>query len=166
MNKQILIITAALVLAGCGSLNQQGGIVYRFGQERKLANAVELLEKGKIEAATQLLATICSEAGVPGVTDEALLRLSVLRLESVLDKKSVAEAQHNLDRLGKEYPASSWAPLASSLSDFIDSTESVRLEDKKLKESNLALSKENRELRQSIEKLRNLEIELSKGSKR
>ena len=166
MIKYILTVIVALSLSSCSTLNQKGGIVYRLGQEKKLANAVALLEQGKTAAAGKLLTAICSETGVPGVTDEALFRLSMLRLASVQDKNSLAETQKRLERLGKEYPTSSWAPLASSLIDFIESADKVRQEDRRLRESNLALTKENRELRQSIEQLKNLEIEMGKGPKR
>lgn len=165
MIKYILTVLVALSLISCSTFNQKGGFVYRLGQERKLADAVALLEQGKKAAADKLLTDICSETGVPGVTDEALFRLSILRLESIQDRNSLAEAQKRLERLGKEFPTSSWAPLASSLVDFIESADTVRLEDKKLRESNLSLTKENRELRQSIEKLKSLEIEMGKGPK-
>jgi hypothetical protein len=168
-----LIIILVLAMSGCASLNLKGGIVHRFGQERKLARAVTLLEDGKITEATAMLTAICSESGVPGVTDEALFRLSLLRLESIEEKNGTLKAQHDLERLQKEYPSSSWTPLASSLSEFLSSADDVRLQgrdirhqDRKLKELNLSLTKENKELRERIEKLKNLELEMGRGTKR
>ena len=153
-------------MSGCASLNQKGGIFHRYGQEKKLDKAVTLLKDGKISEATKLLTAICSESGVPGVTDEALFRLSLLRLESIQEKNGTLKAQHDLERLQKEYPSSSWTPLASSLSEFLSSADDVRQQDRKLKELNLSLTKENKELRESIEKLKNLELEMGRGTKR
>ena len=165
MIKYTLVIILALAMSGCTSLNQKGGIMHRFGQERKLAKAVTLLQEGKTSEAAALLTSICSETGVPGVTDEALFRLSLLRLGSVLEKNGTVKAQHDLERLQKEYPSSSWTPLASSLSEFLSSTDDVRQQDRKLKELNISLTKENKELHESIEKLKNLELEMGRGTK-
>ncbi len=165
MRNCALIVLLALVLNGCASLNQQGGIVHSYGQEKKLARAVKLLADGKTSAAAELLTAICAETGVPGVTDEALVRLSLLRLGSAQEKNSTAQAQRDLERVRKEYPSSSWAPLASSLAQFLASADDMRLQERKLKESNLSLTKENKELRQSIEQLKNLELEMGRGTK-
>ncbi len=173
MTKKILIAVFALAVGGCATASQPGGIFYSYGQQKKLAAAVRFLEEGKTSDAMKLLSGICSEKGVAGVTDEALFRLSLLRLESLQDKNSVVQVQRDLERLTTEYPASSWTPLASSLTDFIDSADQVRQQDRKLKELNLSLTKENKDLtkenkdlRQSIEKLKNLELEMGKGTKR
>lgn len=180
MIKYSLIIILVLAMSGCASLNLKGGIVHRFGQERKLANAVTLLKDGKLSEAAALLTAICSESGVPGVTDEALFRLSLLHIESIQEIDGTLQAQQDLERLQKEYPSSSWTPLASSLSDFLSSADDVRQQDRyirqqnrdirqqdrKLKELNLSLTKENKELRESIEKLKNLELEMGRGTKR
>jgi len=166
MIKYTLIIILVLTMSGCASLNQKGGIIHQFGQERKLAKAVTLLKDRKTAEATALLTAICSENGVPGVTDEALFRLSLLRLGSIQEKNGVTQAQHDLERLKKEYPSSSWTPLASSLSEFLSSADDVRQQDRKLKDLNLSLTKENKELRESIEKLKNLELEMGRGTKR
>ena len=160
-----LIITLSLALSGCAGLTQSGGLLHGHGQKNKLARAVTLLEEGKTSAAAELLAAISAEQGVPGVTDEALFRLSLLRLGSVQDKNVVFQTKHNLERLQKEYPASSWTPLASSLAEFLDSDDDVRLQARKLKDLNGALTKENRDLHTSIEKLKNLELEMGKGTR-
>ena len=163
MTKSILLLCAALALTGCTALTRQDGILYPYGQEKKLARAVTFLQEGKTPAASELLTAICAEKGVPGVTDEALFRLSLLHLGATLEKNGVAKAQHDLERLTDEYPTSPWALLASSLTEFLDSVEDVRQQERRLKESNHSLTKENRELRQNIEKLRNLELEMGKG---
>lgn len=165
MMKNILIAVFALAVGGCATASQPGGLLYDYGQQKKLATAVRYLEEGKISDAMKLLSGICSEKGVAGVTDEALFRLSLLRLESLQDRNGLTQTRRDLERLTDEYPTSSWAPLASSLTDFIESAEDTRQQERKLRELNLSLTKENRELRQSIEKLKNLEIEMGKGAK-
>lgn len=166
MIKQILIIILVFGTVGCAAMSQPGGSLYRAGQERKLARAATLLEQGKTSAATELLAAVAAEPGVAGVTDEALFRLSLLHLVSGQEKNGMPQAQHDLERLKKEYSASSWAPLASNLIEFLASADDLRQQNRKLKELNLSLTKENKELRESIEKLKTLELELGRGNKR
>jgi hypothetical protein len=166
MIKYTLMIFLALAVSGCAAATRPGGVLYSHGQQTKLTTAVRFLEEGKTSDARKLLTGICSEKGVAGVTDEALFRLSLLRLESLQDKNSLTQAQHDLERLIREYPSSSWAPLASSLTEFLASADEGRQQNRKLKELNLSLTKENKELRQSIEQLKTLELELGRGPKR
>ncbi|HEX8960932.1 MAG TPA: hypothetical protein VF775_05100 [Geobacteraceae bacterium] len=153
MKKLILIMMAALALSGCATLEKPGGVLYRSGQGKKLARVENLLKHGKTSAATKLLAEICTEPGVPGVTDEALIRLSLLKLAAG------QQARRDLERLTKEYPTSSWAPLAANLIEHLDAADDAR-------EQNRKLTKENKELHQSIEQLKSLELEMGKGGKR
>ena len=179
MIQYTLIIILALVLSGCARMTKPDSIFYSYGQQKKLSRAVTLMTEGKSSAAADLLSTICSEKGVAGVTDEALFRLSLLKLGSTHDMKDMPQARYGLERLRKEYPDSVWVPLALPLREFLTSTDEVRSQERKLKELNLSLSKENRDLkelnlslskenrdlRQSIEKLKNLEIELGRRTK-
>ena len=165
MKKYILIIATALALSGCATLTRPGGAFYSSAQENKLDRAVTLLKQGKTSAAEGLLSAICSGPGVAGVTDEALFRLSLLHLGSGQEKNGATQALHNLERLRKEYPNSPWAPIAASMTEFLASADDLRQQGKKLKELNLSLTKENKELRQSIDQLKTLELELGRGSK-
>ncbi len=83
--------------------------------------------------------------------------------------------RQGLERLRKEYPASSWIPIAKAVTKTLaamDASVSAsraigddqQQQIKKLKEQISLLNKENRDLHQSIEKLKNLEIELGKGT--
>lgn len=165
MKKHILIITAALALSGCATLIRPGGAFYPSAQENKLDRAVTLLKQGKTSAAEGLLSAICAGPGVAGVTDEALFRLSLLQLGSGQEKNGVTQALHTLERLRKEYSNSPWAPMAASLIEFLASADDLRQQGRKLKELNLSLTKENKELRQSIDQLKTLELELGRGNK-
>jgi hypothetical protein len=189
MKKYILIIMLATLLGGCASRTRE--LYYRFGQERKLSRAVTLLEKGETATAAQALAAISAEPIAAGVTDEALFRLSLLQLGTTMESGDMAAIENDLGKLVKTYPASSWTPLASNLIEFFAATEDARKQDqklqklqtqenRKLKEHNLALTKEQRalkalnlsltkensDLREIIEKLKTLELDLGKGSKR
>jgi hypothetical protein len=166
MTRYILTLFAALTVSGCVTLTQPGGLLYRSVQEKKLERSVTLLEQGNRSAAEELMVAMCSEPGVPGVTDQALFRLSLLRLKAGQEKNGTEQAGHYLERLQKEYPASSWLPLAATLNELLASMDNMQQQRKNVKELNLSLTKENRELRQSIEKLKNLELELGKEHRR
>lgn len=166
MTRYILTLFAALAMSGCVTLTQPGGLLYRSVQEKKLDQTVKLLEQGNRSAAEKLLVAVCAEPGVPGVTDQALFRLSLLRLKAGQEKNSTEQAGHYLERLQREYPASSWLPHAATLNELLASMDNMQQQRKNVKETNLSLAKENRELRQSIEKLKNLELELGKEHRR
>jgi hypothetical protein len=166
VKKQFLIIILAFELGGCATLTKPGGPFYRSEQEKKLAKAVKFQEQGKISAATELLTALTAEPGVAGVTDEALFRLSLIHLVAGLEKNGVLLAQHDLARLRREYPTSSWTPPAANLAEYMVATDDVRQQNRKLKELNSSLTKENKDLSQSIEKLKTLELELGRGNKR
>ena len=176
MTRFVSILAALMVLSGCAALTRPGTPLYRFGQERKLARADTLLGQKDIAAAAEQLEAICAAPGVPGVTDEALFRLSMLSLADSRTMAGQGKARKGFDRLRNEYPASSWAPIAAAVSEVMDAfdasvssihatEEEQRQQLRKLKDQVSALNRENRELRESIEKLKNLEIEMGKGIK-
>ncbi len=146
--KNILIMILAIGMGGCAALTNPGGLLYPSGQQMKLSKAVALLQEGDSSAAAVLLNDISADPPVPGVTDEALFLLSILRLGSGGDVNNIAQAQNDLEQLGKEYPSSSWAPLATSLSGFLAAAYETRQQEDKLNESNLSLSQENKELKE------------------
>ena len=164
-----------VALTGCASLTRPGAPFYQSGQERKLAGAVALLERKDLSAATEQLRAICADPGVPGVTDEALFRLGLLHLAAGRDATDEGLARRALERLRKEYPSSSWTSLATAVTATLDALDAgaaasrtgdeQRYQIRRLKEQLATLSRENRDLRQSIEKLKALEIELGKGTK-
>lgn len=163
MIRCIMVAILAALVCGCAVMTGKGGIFYSQAQQIRLSKAKALQEGGKSADAEKLLADICAGEGVPGVTDEALFRLSLLRLDSAVPNNGIPGALHNLARLGKEYPSSTWAPLAAQLARHLTAVGEVQQQDAKLKELNLSLTRENRELRQRLEKLKNLELELGKG---
>jgi hypothetical protein len=194
MKKFALIMILVIGLGGCTTLTKPGAPFYSMGQKRKLSSALSLIQQRKTADASELLTAICKEPPVPGVTDEALFRLSLLHLESDIEANGTAKSKSDLDRLVKEYPDSTWVQPASTLSEFLSATDNKLQHDGKLKEliisltrenrelkernfvlskeqrvlkdSNLSLLKENTELRQNVEKLKTIDLDLEKRPKR
>jgi hypothetical protein len=192
--KKYIVIILLIGLGGCATMTKPGAPFYSVGQKGKLDKATKLLEQGKTAAAEKLLTEISNEPGVPGVTDEALLRLGILRLGSRVTTDSIEKSRKELDRLAKDFPASSWTLLSLPLRDFLASANKSKQQGKKLAEQNLSLTKENKEckenslsmakelknikdanvsltkentdLRQRVEKIKSLDLDMEKGSKR
>jgi hypothetical protein len=166
MKKRVTVIVSVLCLNACAHTGNNG-IFYQYAQERKLAAAVQLQKEGKKAAAVEALTTLCAERGVPGITDEALFRLSLLTLKSSLEngRDTLQPAQQGLERLRKEYPASPWTGMAVPLTEMLAATADLRRQNRTLRNQNQSLSKENQELRENIEKLKRLDLELEKKAK-
>jgi len=175
MRKLLPVMALALGLNACATTHTgDSGILYRYTQERKLAAAIELQKEGNLSSAVKSLAALCAEPGLPGVTDEALFRLSLMYLKNGLenDKGLPQQAQQNIERLRKEYPSSSWTGMAAPLAELLAATAELRRQNRTLKNQNQSLSKENQslsretqELRQNIEKLKRLDLELEQRNK-
>lgn len=131
-------------------------------RERRFAGALDFLRKGSEQAARESLELVIEDTPQAGITDEALFRLSILQLREETGK-GVVKAQMLLERLKTEFPRSPWTFQAAPLSTYLAGVRALRdrqRELKTLKELNLSLSRDNRDLKQSIERLRNLDIEL------
>lgn len=166
----VVMLLALLALeSGCTLFGQNAPATIGIsGQERQFAGALEFLRADNEQGARVLLERVCDASPIAGVTDEALFRLAVLYLRDE-GGKGVARAQAQLDRLKKEFPKSQWthqaAPLAAHLAGMKNFRDKER-ELKSLRELNLSLSRDNKELRQSIERLKSLDMELEQKIKR
>jgi len=171
--RMIIIIFFMTCFSGCATVQKSlEGQRQRFVQQEKLAQAVKLIEGGNTEKAASILAEIVAKPGLPGVTDEALFRLGLLSVPSDLEQEEISIAVKYLERLQKEYPVSSWSIQAASITDFLASvprrlqtTTELRRQIRSLKDLNLSLSRENKEIRLNIEKLKTLDLELEKKAK-
>jgi hypothetical protein len=175
----IAFIILALGISGCATPKARRDASYRSDQEWKLARAVTLQEEGNRSAAAQILTHISTEPVVPGVTDEALFRLALLHLRPDLGPDGMKESEKELRRLMVEFPTGSWTPPAAKLVELIASAQeslkregrlkrsvgSLTQENGRLKELKHTLTSDNNEFRQTIQKLKNLELELGKGGK-
>ena len=167
MRSRLLIISlCALLCAGCASTRQgEGSLLERFSGSRQLAQAETMLKEGDPSGAARTLEAICDGPALPGVTDEALFRLALLTLKPKPERPASTQAQHLLKRLKKEYPNSQWSLLAAPVPDLVSAVEEQKRQNKVLKGSNQALSREIAELTQRIEQLKTLDQELEKKAR-
>lgn len=164
MKKFFLLISLTIGIYGCAGIQKKSdGLFFNKSQEKKLDSAKRLITENKVSAATETLVSICSAKGVPGVTDEALFRLALLYLGTGQGKGEMVQAQQTLEKLQKEYPSSSWKTHAASLTGLIAT---LNRKIRYLKGENVSLSRENRELRLNIEKLKILDMEQELKEKR
>lgn len=160
MKRLILSILMAVTMAACSTFPKGGdGSPSSSEQRKKLEQAVELVRGGNTSAAGKILAKICREKAIPGITDEALFRLSIISLRSGSEKEA---SLHYLERLQNEFPTSAWAKTAAPLADLLTQYEDTRNQIRNLKSANQSLSKENKELLQNIERLKNLDLQLER----
>ncbi len=160
-----------ILLAGCASTRRPVRISYSQRQSDRLAAAMQLLGREDSRGAMNLLAAICAEPGVPGVTDEAFFRLALVQLGSANETEEPHPARQTLERLQKEYPTSSWSRQAPSILALLTAQSDLRRANRDLETLNLSLGEQNRhltrernELREKLDKLKNLDLELeSKG---
>ena len=138
-----------------------------------LGRARDLIQAGNDDAARELLRKIGEEKSVSGVTEEALFRQGLLTLKYENEASGYPQTRQILERLIHDYPGSVWAVQAIPLNDLLVgrwmsevSLGKVRRQVKSLKDSNLSLTRENKEMRLNIEKLRTLEQELELKSRR
>jgi hypothetical protein len=157
----------ALLTSGCGTLAELSGPAIRT-EERNFAGALQYLRSGNEIAARDLFERTIDAPSLKGVTDEALFRLAILNLRDEGGKGEL-RARALLGRLIREFPASIWAaqalPLAAHLQEIL-ALRGVQRELKNLRNQNLSLSHDNKELRQSIERLKQLDMELEQKIRR
>lgn len=172
-NNQITLVISLVMLAclsGCGIIGTttvtSSTIIPE--QERSFAGALELLRSGNEQGAKELLERVVLATPIKGISDEALFRLSLLYLRDE-NGKGVQRALVLLEQLKNEYPRSIWTRQAAPLVVYLTGTKTTRDKQRELKtlrELNLSLSRDNRELRQTIDRLKSLDIELEQKIQR
>lgn len=168
-----LVILLMLALSGCAAVQKTIDVQrHRLTQGDRLDSAVSLLEKGDTSGAARLLQEVVAAKGVPGVTDEAIFRLALLTVPTELEQDEIGQAAKLLDRLQREYPKSPWTAQSVGLADFltglprrVQAASELRRQLKTLRDLNLSLTRENKELRLNIEKLKILDVELERKTK-
>ena len=163
----VTALFSVLLASGCGPIVKLSGSAIRT-EERNFAGALQYLRSGNEIAARDLFERTVDAPPLKGVTDEALFRLAILNLRDE-GGKGEPRARALLNRLIREFPASIWAgqasPLAAHLQDVL-TLRGVQRELKNLRNQNLSLSHDNKELRQSIERLKQLDMELEQKIRR
>lgn len=174
-NISTVLLVLLPLLCGCSQFGRKVSVATEHSvttsvpdQERRFAGALEFLRAGDEQAARGMFERVVAAPSRKGVTDEALFRLAVLYLRDEGGNEA-GRAQELLERLRNEFPRSLWAHQAAPLGVFLAGVKTLRerrREVKILKELNLSLSRDNRELRQSIERLKSLDLELEQKIKR
>jgi len=174
---RLFTVFALSCMCGCSQLNWKTTNLHGSSpaeravvrqQERSFAGALEFLRVGKELDARSLLEQVVGGPPHSGVTAEALFRLSILYLRDDGAKGS-ARSQELLERLTDEFPTSIWTHQAAPMLEYLAGIRALRdrqREVRTLKDLNLSLSRDNREMRQSIERLKSLDLELERKIKR
>ncbi len=163
----MVLLPVLLLTSGCVPFVTLNGSITR-AEERNFAGALQYLRSGNEAAARDLFERTVDAPPLIGVTDEALFRLALLNLRDD-GGKGESRARTLLSRLIREFPASIWARQASPLADHLQEVLTLRAgqrELKNLRNQNLSLSHDNKELRQSIERLKQLDMELEQKIRR
>lgn len=166
----MILLLAAMLMAGCGAFVNKDLPVARSltSTERNFAAALQYLRIGNESKARESLELVVDESPLAGITDEALFRLAILNLRDE-NGKGDTRARKLLERLSSGYPAGSWAHQAAPLLGYIQETANLRArtrELKNLRNQNLSLSRDNKELRQNFERLKDLDLELEQKIRR
>ncbi|MBI2353950.1 MAG: tetratricopeptide repeat protein [Deltaproteobacteria bacterium] len=173
MRRERIITNVLLVLllfsGGCGTIAGKPSLMFAPPeQKRKLASALEFLRAGNEKQAREVLEQVTVAPPLGGVTDEAIFRLALLHLGD--GGKDAARSRALLERLKGEFPASPWTHQAAPLISYLAGAKTLRDRDgrelKALRDLNLSLTRDNRELRQSIERLKSLDLELERKMRR
>jgi len=120
-----------------------------------------------MEEAQQGLEQVITGSKRGGITDEALFRLALIYLSD--GAEGAIKSGQLLDRLANEFPVSLWTHQAEPLTIFLKSVARLRSQQKELKtlrERNYSLTRDNREMRQNIERFKSLDLELEQRIRR
>jgi outer membrane protein assembly factor BamD (BamD/ComL family) len=166
----VMALVMIACLSGCGFIGTTTvtSSTMIADQERSFAGALEFLRSGNEQGAKELLERVVAAAPIKGISDEAMFRLALLHLRDE-SGKGVQRALVLLDQLKSEYPLSIWTRQAAPLAAYLTGTKTTRNKQRELKtlrELNLSLSRDNRELRQTIERLKSLDLELEQKIQR
>lgn len=158
------VLASGLLASGCGTLVKmtKSAPWIVSSQERNYTGALQYLRSGNESGARDLLERTIKAPPVNGITDVALFRLALLNLRNE-DGKGEPRARALLNRLISEYPASIWARQAAPLAVYLQEAYALRVrqrEFKNLRDQNLSLSRDNKELRLNIERLKQLDLQL------
>ena len=162
--KHLIRWCGLLFIAACSYGTASPVVVTRVPwlQERSFAGALVFLQTGNETGARDLLEQVVTAPPIPGVTEEALFRLALLRLRDG-GEKGVMGSRALFERLVREYPGTLWArqaaPLVSHLAEVQQQYIQLR-QMGKFRERNLSLSRDNEKMRLKLEQLKMLDMEL------
>lgn len=156
------IIFLGLGLLGCSTFKgMQPSVMDRYEANRKLSSAMQEMERGRFPAAIAIFEEIIVAPEIKGVTDEAIFRLSLLKL-LYDEKEGTSSSLRYLELLRSNFPESTWTQQSKPLYEFVKGAVEVRKQNRSLKIHNLSLTRDNKELHQSINRLKSLDMKLER----
>lgn len=172
----LLLIMLLTMSGGCGTLavrkpsatNSVSATSSVSAAERDFATALHYLRNGNEAVSRDLFKRVVDGSNLSGVTDEAIFRLALLSLRDENGKGEKRSAEL-FERLFSEFPGSIWSRQAAPLAMYVKETIALRAQKRELnllRNQNLSLSRDNKELRQSIERIKNLDLELEQKIRR
>jgi outer membrane protein assembly factor BamD (BamD/ComL family) len=164
----VALLFLSVMISGCASFEKATPLFITSTEERNLAAGLKELRAGNEQPAHNLLEKVVEGVPAAGVTDEALFRLALLSLKEE-GAKSTLRSQALLERLADKYPDSIWTRQSTQLLAHLVEVKALKnrqRELKMLKDQNVSLSRDNKEMRQSLEQLKQLDLELEKRIKR
>jgi hypothetical protein len=132
---------------------------------QQLIFAKSQMALGEYGKSGKILEEMISRPTEDGFTDEVLFQLALLNL-SANNREGTSKSYQLLQRLVKEYPRSPWAHLGQPLIELFDNLAEQRRQIAASKNQNQTLGKEIKELHQTIDRLKNLDLEMEKKSRR
>ena len=162
------LLFLCMMNSGCATFERGAPLFITSAEKRNLEAGLKELRAGNEHAAHSLLEKVVDGVPTVGVTDEALFRLALLSLKED-GSKGLLRAQALFEQLAEAYPDSIWTRQSSQLRAHLTDFKALRnrqREIKTLKEQNVSLSRDNKEMRQSLEQLKQLDLELEKRIKR
>ncbi len=166
MSRITFIFCLLSILAGCSNWPSIKSSNPKSDLRKQLNNSIDNLKHGQLNSSIIELENIVSAQAVMGLTDEALFRLSLLYLRKNSDKEGFQKSVDSLERIIKEFPYSPWTQLARPLLDTLLNYEEQRRQIRSIRLQNQTITRENKELRQSIERLKILDLELESQKKK
>ncbi len=175
--RAIVLLVVLACTGGCGTIetrlvnifeNKPGRTAKTPDREQDFATALEYLRRGNEQQARAALERVVEAPPLGGVTDEALFRLALLHLDDE-SGRDTSRARSLLERLKSDYPKSLWTRQSAPLAAYLASAGNLRDRDREirsLRQLNLTLTHDNKELRQSIDRLKSLDIELEQKIRR
>lgn len=164
----VLFSMLLFLLSGCSGMAGKWSVHDSSESRQNLASAVDMIRAGLDREARYYLERVINDSREDGVTDEALFRLAILKFND--GELGGGKSSLSLfEKLRTSYPKSAWTKQATPLYTNLQSAKNARYHERELntlREKNLSLSKDVRDLRQVIERLKALDIELEQKIRR
>jgi hypothetical protein len=168
LTNTLLVGLLMIIISGCSGFFGKRSPQEVSEKRQNLAHAVSMIHAGLDIEARHYLELVINDSLEEGVTDEALFRLALLQLNDG-ELGSGKSSNALLGKLMSGFPTSVWAKQAAPLQSYLLGVQTIRKREREvnaLRDKNLSLSRDVRELRQTIERLKALDLELEQKIRR